>query len=82
MAISDNEIIAELTGDGAKLEDHFLIDTEICVVNRNGELMTLIIEDLPGENSGERYLAILEFLQRRGAKSYRSHTEYNQQTKS
>jgi hypothetical protein len=76
MAISDRDVIAELTADGSSLEDHFLIGEEICAVNRNGQLMSLLIEELQGEDEGEMHDATVEFLRRRGAKVYQSHEEY------
>jgi hypothetical protein len=82
MAISNSEAIAELTGAGAKIEDYFLIGYEICCVNPRGELMSLLVEEIPGEEEGEMHLAIVDFLRRRGAKVYQSHEEYNQRTKS
>lgn len=80
MAISDDDIIAELTSDGPRLEDHFLIGDEICAVNRSGELTSLIVEDVPGEKPGERYYAILDLLRRHGVREYRSDADYQQRT--
>jgi hypothetical protein len=31
--MSDSDVIAELTADGARVEDHFLIGHDICVMN-------------------------------------------------
>jgi hypothetical protein len=76
MAVSESDIIAELTAGGARVEDHFLIGHEICAVNQNGELMSLLIEDVAGEKSGEMYYAIMDFLRRRGARVYQSYDEY------
>lgn len=77
MAVNDNDIIAELTGSGAGIEDYFIIGHEICAVNANGELSSLLIEDLPGEEDGEMYNAIMGFLRGRGARVYQSYEEYN-----
>ncbi|VTR99294.1 unnamed protein product [Gemmata massiliana] len=83
MAVPDNDVIAELTETGASAEDYFLIGHEICVVNRRGELMSLLVDDLPGEEEGEMHHAILNFLRRRGAKVYPSHEDYfNRRAKS
>jgi hypothetical protein len=82
MAVSDDEVIAELTADGTRVEDHFLIGPEICIVNRNGQLISMVIEEVEGEDGGAMYFAIVEVLRRHGARVYRSHEEYNQQTRS
>ena len=78
MPISDSDVIAELTTSGAKVEDYFLVGNEICLVNRHGEFMSLLIEDVEGETEGEMHFAIQKFLRRIGAKSYGSHDEYHQ----
>jgi hypothetical protein len=38
--------------------------------------MSLLIEEVQGEDEGEMHNAIVEFLRRRGAKVYQSHEEY------
>ena len=76
MAIPDSEVIGELTTGGASVNDHFLIGYEICCVNGRGELMSLLIDDLPGEEEGEMHLACVEYLRRIGAKEYPSPEEY------
>jgi hypothetical protein len=76
MIVSDGEVIAKLTASGAKIEDYFLIGHDICTVNPNGQLVSTLIEEVEGEEEGDMYYAILDFLGRRGAKVYQSHQEY------
>ncbi|MBP3959986.1 hypothetical protein J8F10_32495 [Gemmata sp. G18] len=76
MAVPDSDVIAELTEAGARVEDYFLIGHEICVINRRGELMSLLVDDLTGEEEGEMHYAILNFLRRRGAKVYQTHDNF------
>jgi hypothetical protein len=76
VAISDPEIIAELTGGGARVEDYFLIGYDICAVNPDGLLSSPLIEDMPGEKPGEMHFAVLDFLRRHGANEYKSYEDY------
>lgn len=79
MAISDREVVTELTEDGAKVEDHFLIGDDIYVANNRGELCILLVDGLPGEEEGEMYDAIMQFLRRNGARIYESEKDYRNQ---
>lgn len=80
MAICDADVIAELTADGGPgMENYFLIGHDICAVDSNGLLSSLLVEDLEGETEGEMHFAIMDFLRRRNAKVYHSHEDYIQQ---
>ena len=82
MAVSDNDVVSELTGNGASVEAYSIIGHEICAINANGELWSLLIEEMPGEEEGEMYNAIMDFLRRRGARVYRTYEEYNKRANS
>jgi hypothetical protein len=82
MAVSDSDVMSELTAGGASIEDYFVIGHDICAVNSSGELTSLLIEEVPGEEEGEMYNAVLNFLLRRGARVYHSYEEYNEEARS
>lgn len=79
MAIPDSAVITELTTDGAKVEDYFIIGTDICTVTSRGNISSLLVEDLEDETEGEMHLAILAFLYKIGTKFYKNYDEYYQQ---
>ena len=76
MAVSDSDVVAELTDSGASVEDYFLIGHEICAINPSGQLSSLLVEEVEGEAEGEMHFAILDYLRRRGAEVYQSHEDY------
>ena len=78
MAISESDIIAELTDTkpGPGLDDYFVIGYDICAVDSNGTLGSLLVEDLEGEAPGEMHFAVVDFLRRRGGKHYETYKEY------
>jgi hypothetical protein len=80
MPVSDSDVIAELTESGPGISDYFIIGYEICAVNSDGQLSSLLIDDLRGEKPGEMHNAVLDFLRRRGVRVYHSHEEYAQRT--
>ncbi len=77
--ITDTEVVDELTEDGGKIEDYFLIQDSICTVNKRGELCQLLVEDLPGEEEGKMHLASVDFLRRNGANAYNSVEDFRKQ---
>ena len=80
MAFSDEDVISELSCNGSRVEDYFISAHEICAINDNGDISSLLIEEMPGELEGEMYYAILDFLRRRGARVYETYDEYKKCT--
>jgi hypothetical protein len=79
MAVSDNDVKAELTAAGGSIEDYFLIGHDICAINSSGLLTSLLVEDVEGEEEGEMHNAIVDFLRRCNAKMYQSYDDYIRQ---
>ena len=78
MAISDEDVIDELRSSGHVVDDYVIVDTDVCLVDRHGRALPLLIEDYPGEEDGALYLAIIDFLRRRGSPEYRSFEEFDE----
>jgi hypothetical protein len=70
MAVSDDEVIAELTACGEAVSDYFLIGGGVFFVNRRGELMSSAIDD------PELAAAVVGFLRRLGVREYSSYNQY------
>ena len=69
MSISDEEVVAELTGAGPTIADYFLIGEMPCCVNNRGELLMVAADDELG-------LAMTAYLRRVGVPEYSSQEEY------
>ncbi len=69
-AVSDGEVVAELTGNGYSVTDFFLVDGLVCSVNARGELMGLSIDDEALAAATKAYL------RRAGVREYASYQEF------
>jgi hypothetical protein len=56
MAVSDEEVVAELTAGGMSVADFFLIDGLICFVNARGVLMARVHSDPASAAATKAYL--------------------------
>jgi hypothetical protein len=72
-AISDAEVVRELTAGRAAVSDYFLVDGDICSINSRGELGMMAIDD------AVLAAAMVAYLRRHGAREYSSFEEFQAQ---
>jgi len=68
--VTDDEVVAGLTGDGLSVADHFLMAGLVCSINPHGQLMGLSIDD------EALALATTAYLRRAGVPEYASYQDF------